>query len=131
MGIDREVRALRRAMSRCGSDITVVIDGESYRTKAMSQDSRKTFHIRYNDNLKVEPLGENRDRDKVLFIACDSGVFWRAWHDAKGTICIRLRGVMYEVLADTDMCIGDDPLYLWALCRPVEKLIEGYYNDIG
>ena len=131
MEIDNAVRSLRRGMKRYGHDTSIVIDHEVYHTKAMSQDSRKTFHIRYSDNLKVEPLGESRDRDKVLFVACDSGVLWRAWHDAEGSIFVKFRGVMYEVLADSDMCIGDDPLYLWALCRPVEKLIEGYYDELG
>lgn len=131
MGIDREIRALRHGMKKYGADVRVIIDKQVYHTKAMTQDSRKTFHVRYNDNLKVEPLGERRDKDKVLFIACDSGVLWHAWHNTENAIFVRLNNIMYEVLADSDMSVGGDPLYLWALCRPVDKLIEGYYDDIG
>lgn len=114
------------ALRRSGERITVHLDRCNRTTKAVIQFTGKNFMRKYPDEKDVKRLGGVRPRSRIAFLP-----YFEEWDNCEKAIYISYRNKRYIVDADSVVCLGDEPVYIWAIMSEVATIKGGYYDDIS
>lgn len=124
MKLHFRARAFKHAMDKTGERVLVRLAGRTYKTRAVVQNVGKNFMRKYDDDeLNRRDLGYNSARDKLMFLP-----FFPMWERYQDSIFVAYRNKVYEVLTDSVVYLGDDPLYIWAIMREIVEGDGTYYD---
>lgn len=125
---NEEIRALRRAFNRAGEPVEFrsLSAGGIFKTRAVVQEYHRNFRRARGGDEKLFPLGGELG-DYVIFLPAE-GVL--PVLDHVDDPVISWRGDDYVIINDATICVGDEPIYVWALMRKYEAGEVGYYDDI-
>lgn len=119
-------REFENMVERFGSAMIAQLKGgKTERIRAIVNNYRKR-HRGYGAlaEVSIEELGLV-NRDSIIIYTR-----WRPWWDGYGDIRLTYRGRSYDVVYDTAVCIGDDPLYVWAIANPCATTVSTDYDNL-
>lgn len=126
MYLREEARMFKSALRRCGESVSVIAGNKRYTTRAVIETSGKNFMRKYDEPPTARDLGRKTARAKLAFMPFD-----KRFSDCTTEITIIWRGKRYVVISDSTMCVGDEPVFIWALLSPVNKRVGDYYGNLG